>query len=240
MYCLKCGYKIPAGALFCPNCGAKVQAASPAQPSAVPSGTAQPETDAQLDAGSSEQNEQSTAQTRQEPEGQPDAVPSAGPSVPQSAQNNAQPAGDSLAAIVGKHADYYLAEFKKIDAGQKTQKVAAECGQQRREEGAEKIARFAVGDALERGERSVSSLSMTPSTLSARSSATFSCASESASAIPPFAHNKAMNSKNAHINTVMMKMRSLLLFLARRKRSDGASAAVIPTPSVRPQRQPAR
>ena len=124
MYCLKCGYKIPAGALFCPNCGAKVQAASPAQPSAVPSGTAQPETDVQLDAGSSEQNEQSTAQTRQEPEGQPEAVPHVGPSVPpvapQSAQNNAQPAGDPLAAIVGKHADYYLAEFKKIDAGQKT------------------------------------------------------------------------------------------------------------------------
>lgn len=123
MYCLKCGYKIPAGALFCPNCGAKVQAASPAQPSAVPSGTAQPETDAQLDTGSSEQNEQSTAQTRQEPEGQPEAVPHVGPSVPpvapQSAQNNAQPAGDPLAAIVGKHADYYLAEFKKIDAGQK-------------------------------------------------------------------------------------------------------------------------
>lgn len=124
MYCLKCGYKIPAGALFCPNCGAKVQAASPAQPSAVPSGTAQSETDAQPDAGSSEQNEQSTAQTRQEPEGQHEAVPhigqSAPPVAPQSAQNNAQPAGDPLAAIVGKHADYYLAEFKKIDAGQKT------------------------------------------------------------------------------------------------------------------------
>src|SRR5699024_9205561 len=123
MYCLKCGCKIPAGALFCPNCGAKVQAAAPAQSSAVLSGAAQPETDAQLDAGSSEQNEQSTAQTRQEPEGQPEAVPHVGPSVPpvapQSAQNNAQPAGDPLAAIVGKHADYYLAEFKKIDAGQK-------------------------------------------------------------------------------------------------------------------------
>ena len=124
MYCLKCGYKIPAGALFCPNCGAKVQAAAPAQPSAVLSGAAQPETDAQPDAGSSEQNEQSTAQTRQEPEGQHEAVPhigqSAPPVAPQSAQNNAQPAGDPLAAIVGKHADYYLAEFKKIDAGQKT------------------------------------------------------------------------------------------------------------------------
>ena len=124
MFCPKCGCKIPAGAAFCPNCGAKVQAAAPAQPSSVPSGAAQPETDVQLDAGSSEQNEQSTAQTRQEPEGQPDAVPYIGPSVPpvvpQSAQNNAQPAGDPLAAIVGKHADYYLAEFKKIDAGQKT------------------------------------------------------------------------------------------------------------------------
>ena len=124
MYCLKCGCKIPAGAAFCPNCGAKVQAAAPAQPSSVPSGAAQPETDVQLDAGSSEQNEQSTAQTRQEPEGQPEAVPHVGPSVPpvapQSAQNNVQPVGDPLAAIVGKHADYYLAEFKKIDAGQKT------------------------------------------------------------------------------------------------------------------------
>ena len=95
MYCLKCGYKIPAGAAFCPNCGAKVQAAESARPAAVPS----------------------------EVVPQSNAVPPAGPSVPpaasQSAQNNAQPAGDSLAAIVGKHADYYLAEFKKIDAGQK-------------------------------------------------------------------------------------------------------------------------
>ena len=95
MYCLKCGYKIPAGAAFCPNCGAKVQAAESARPAAVPS----------------------------EAVPQSNAVPPAGPSVPpaasQSAQNNAQPAGDPLAVIVGKHADYYLAEFKKIDAGQK-------------------------------------------------------------------------------------------------------------------------
>lgn len=95
MYCLKCGYKIPAGAAFCPNCGAKVQAAESARPAAVPS----------------------------EAVPQSNAVPPAGPSVPpvapQSAQNNAQPAGDPLAAIVGKHADYYMAEFKKIDAGQK-------------------------------------------------------------------------------------------------------------------------
>ena len=95
MYCLKCGYKIPAGAAFCPNCGAKVQAAESARPAAVPS----------------------------EAVPQSNAVPPAGPSVPpaasQSAQNNAQPAGDPLAAMVGKHADYYMAEFKKIDAGQK-------------------------------------------------------------------------------------------------------------------------
>ena len=95
MYCLKCGYKIPAGAAFCPNCGAKVQAAESARPAAVPS----------------------------EAVPQSNAVPPAGPSVPpaasQSAQNNAQPAGDPLAVMVGKHADYYLAEFKKIDAGQK-------------------------------------------------------------------------------------------------------------------------
>ena len=124
MFCPKCGCKIPAGAAFCPNCGAKVQAAAPAQPSSVPSGAAQPETDVQPNTGSSEQNEQSTTQTRQEPEDQPDVVPYIGPSVPpvvpQSGQNAAQPAGDPLAAIVGKHADYYLAEFKKIDAGQKT------------------------------------------------------------------------------------------------------------------------
>ena len=95
MYCLKCGYKIPAGAAFCPNCGAKVQATESARPAAVPS----------------------------EAVPQSNAVPPAGPSVPpaasQSAQNNAQPAGDPLAVMVGKHADYYLAEFKKIDAGQK-------------------------------------------------------------------------------------------------------------------------
>ena len=95
MYCLKCGYKIPAGAAFCPNCGAKVQAAESARPAAVPS----------------------------EVVPQSNAVPPAGPSVPpaasQSAQNNAQPAGDPLAVMVGKHADYYLAEFRKIDAGQK-------------------------------------------------------------------------------------------------------------------------
>lgn len=95
MYCLKCGYKIPAGAAFCPNCGAKVQAAESARPAAVLS----------------------------EAVPQSNAVPPAGPSVPpaasQSAQNNAQPAGDPLAVMVGKHADYYLAEFKKIDAGQK-------------------------------------------------------------------------------------------------------------------------
>ena len=24
MFCLKCGYKIPSGAAFCPNCGAKI------------------------------------------------------------------------------------------------------------------------------------------------------------------------------------------------------------------------
>ena len=51
-------------------------------------------------------------------------APPAGAVVPDAASAPAQPgartAGDPLAAIVGKHADYYLAEFKKIDAGQKT------------------------------------------------------------------------------------------------------------------------
>ena len=128
MYCLKCGYKIPAGAAFCPNCGAKVQAEEATRHSDVPSNAARPGTEAQPDTEPSGQSGQPAAQTEQgtqtEPESQPDAVPPASPSVPPAApqpvQNGAQPAGDPLAVMVGKHADYYLAEFKKIDAGQKT------------------------------------------------------------------------------------------------------------------------
>ena len=127
MYCLKCGYKIPAGAAFCPNCGAKVQAEEATRHSDVPSNAARPGTEAQPDTEPSGQSGQPAAQTEQgtqtEPESQPDAVPPASPSVPPAApqpvQNGAQPAGDPLAVMVGKHADYYLAEFKKIDAGQK-------------------------------------------------------------------------------------------------------------------------
>ena len=128
MFCLKCGYKIPAGAAFCPNCGAKVQAEEATRHSDVPSNAARPGTEAQPDTEPSGQSGQPAAQTEQgtqtEPESQPDAVPPASPSVPPAApqpvQNGAQPAGDPLAVMVGKHADYYLAEFKKIDAGQKT------------------------------------------------------------------------------------------------------------------------
>ena len=107
MFCLKCGYKIPSGAAFCPNCGAKVQAEEPVRPSAAPS-----------DAAAKAEPAQPVPETA----AQPKAAPSAGPSVPpapQPAPDNPQPSGDPLAALVGKHADYYLTEFKKIDAGQK-------------------------------------------------------------------------------------------------------------------------
>ena len=127
MFCSKCGYKIPAGAAFCPNCGAKVQAEEAVHHSDAPSNAAQPGTEDQPDTEPSGQSGQPAAQTEQgtqtEPESQPDAVPTAGPTIPPAApqpvQNGAQPAGDPLAVMVGKHADYYLAEFKKIDAGQK-------------------------------------------------------------------------------------------------------------------------
>lgn len=127
MFCSKCGYKIPAGAAFCPNCGAKVQAEEAVHHSDAPSNAAQPGTEDQPDTEPSGQSGQPAAQTEQgtqtEPESQPDAVPTAGPTIPPAApqpvQNGAQPAGDPLAVMVGKHADYYLAEFRKIDAGQK-------------------------------------------------------------------------------------------------------------------------
>ena len=120
MFCSKCGQKIPSGAAFCPNCGAKVQAEEPARPSVTPS-------DAAAKAEPAQPVPESAAQTGSAPSAfekaaQPTAAPFAGPSVPpapQPAPDNPQPSGDPLAALVGKHADYYLAEFKKIDAGQK-------------------------------------------------------------------------------------------------------------------------
>ena len=120
MFCSKCGQKIPSGAAFCPNCGARVQAEEPARPSVTPS-------DAAAKAEPAQPVLESAAQTGSAPSAfekaaQPTAAPFAGPSVPpapQPAPDNPQPSGDPLAAMVGKHTDYYLAEFKKIDAGQK-------------------------------------------------------------------------------------------------------------------------
>ena len=83
MFCSKCGYKIPAGAAFCPNCGAKVQAEEAVHHSDAPSNAAQPGTEDQPDTEPSGQSGQPAAQTEQgtqtEPESQPDAVPTAGP-----------------------------------------------------------------------------------------------------------------------------------------------------------------
>ena len=121
MFCTKCGQKIPSGAAFCPNCGAKVQTEEPARPSAAPS-------EAAVKAESAQPAPEPAAQTGPAPSAsesaaQPEAAPSAGPSMtppaPQPTPDGPQPAGDPLAVMVGKHADYYLAEFKKIDAGQK-------------------------------------------------------------------------------------------------------------------------
>ena len=110
MFCFKCGKEIPAGAAFCPNCGAKAPAGL-ASPSA--SGPAAP-----ADQAAQTDQPAPPAETPAQP------APPAGAVVPDAASAPAQPgartAGDPLAAIVGKHADYYLAEFKKIDAGQKT------------------------------------------------------------------------------------------------------------------------
>lgn len=96
MYCPKCGYKVPTGAAFCPNCGAKVQAVEPARPAAA----SQPD----------------VVPPASEPAAKSETVP---PVSPQPAPDAAQPAGDPLAALVGKNASYYLAQFQKIDAGQK-------------------------------------------------------------------------------------------------------------------------
>lgn len=110
MFCFKCGKEIPAGAAFCPNCGAKAPAGL-ASPSA--GGPAAP-----ADQAAQTDQPAPPAETPAQP------APPAGAVVPDAASAPAQPgartAGDPLAVIVGKHADYYLAEFKKIDAGQKT------------------------------------------------------------------------------------------------------------------------
>lgn len=120
MYCLKCGYQIPAGAAFCPNCGAKVQAAKtePVQPVSDAAEKAESASPASKAAAQPEPV-QSASETAAQPETSPSSGPSV-PPVPQPVPDNPQPAGDPLTAIVGKRADYYLAEFKKIDAGQKS------------------------------------------------------------------------------------------------------------------------
>ena len=119
MYCPKCGYQIPAGAAFCPNCGAKVQMEG-SQPSATPSNAAQSEPANQQEHPVPQSEQPNQPESNDQPNAASPAGPSAPPVSPQPAPDAAQPAGNPLAAIVGKHADYYLAEFKKIDAGQKS------------------------------------------------------------------------------------------------------------------------
>lgn len=110
MFCFKCGKEIPAGAAFCPNCGAKAPAGL-ASPSA--GGPAAP-----ADQAAQTDQPAPPAETPAQP------APPAGAVVPDAASAPAQPgartAGDPLAALVGKNAVYYLAQFQKIDAGQKT------------------------------------------------------------------------------------------------------------------------
>lgn len=109
MFCFKCGKEIPAGAAFCPNCGAKAPAGL-ASPSA--GGPAAP-----ADQAAQTDQPAPPAETPAQP------APPAGAVVPDAASAPAQPgartAGDPLAALVGKNAVYYLAQFQKIDAGQK-------------------------------------------------------------------------------------------------------------------------
>lgn len=102
MYCFKCGKEIPSGATFCPNCGTKVPAGSANQSAGTPTAPV-----AQTASGS-------------EPEA-PSPVDVPTPSAASaSAQSPAGTAGDPLTVLVGKNAAYYLAEFQKAGAGQKT------------------------------------------------------------------------------------------------------------------------
>ena len=109
MFCFKCGKEIPAGAAFCPNCGAKAPAGL-ASPSA--GGPAAP-----ADQAAQTDQPAPPAETPAQP------APPVGAVVPgaasASAQSGAGTAGDPLAALVGKNAAYYLAQFQKIGAGQK-------------------------------------------------------------------------------------------------------------------------
>lgn len=90
MYCSNCGKEIPSGAAFCPNCGTK---ASSAPEPFNPTST--PTADSAGDA----------------PAGPPDE-----PHPPKISPASTSP----LEAVIGKNTAYYMAEFQKIEAGQKT------------------------------------------------------------------------------------------------------------------------
>ena len=121
MFCLKCGYKIPSGAAFCPNCGAKVQAEEPVHPTTVPSGAAAKTDPTPPASDTADQTETvpPVSETSAQHETMPPSDTAVPPVIPQPVPDNPQPLGNPLAALVGKHTEYYLAEFKKIDAVQK-------------------------------------------------------------------------------------------------------------------------
>ena len=89
MFCSNCGKEIPPGAAFCPNCGAK--ALSAPEPS---NPTSTPSADSAGDAP---------------------ADPPAESHPSKISPDSASP----LEAVIGKNTAYYMAEFQKIDAGQK-------------------------------------------------------------------------------------------------------------------------
>ena len=89
MFCSNCGKEIPSGAMFCPNCGAK--ALSAPEPS---NPTSTPPANSAGDAS---------------------ADPPAESHPPKISPASTSP----LEAVIGKNTAYYMAEFQKIDAGQK-------------------------------------------------------------------------------------------------------------------------
>lgn len=97
MFCSKCGKEIPDGAVFCPNCGAEVPARANSPSASGPAAQLEPKPETPVQTNT--------------------PTPSAASA---SAQPRANTAGDPLTTLVGKNTAYYLAEFRKIDAGQKT------------------------------------------------------------------------------------------------------------------------